>query len=567
MWGDSMPCPPGTVLGGVYRILDELGRGGNGTVYLARHERAGRLWAVKEIPKSGNRLIMEAEFLKRLHHPGLPAVGDILEEGEMLYLVMDYIEGRSLKQILAEEGVQDQKTAIGWGCQLCGILTYLHEQDPPVIYRDMKPSNIMLREDGTIILVDFGTARERKEEAAGDTVCLGTRGYAAPEQYGGYGQTGPETDIYGLGAVLYHLLTGHSPAEPPYGIRPVRSLCPELSGGLEKILLICTRNDPKERYHSCRELLKALEHYEELDDSFIRQRKRRRMRRAAVILFVAFAGISLGVWKYKKKQALSDTYEAYMTEAAGSVEKARKEELLKKAVMVIPEREEAYEQLLQCFLEDDGEFSREEEVFFREVLEQKERGGRSCLEKLSGNRNAYIQVAYEAGLMYFYYYEGEEGKGASARWLSLAAEAQPGKELPEYAVRRAGILSKVSRYYDLLDLQRRTGDAAVSYGEYWEDLLSLSDGEIEEEDNRVTALAAYREIILQIALHGDQFKRDGVEQEEMRAQINRILGKLEVWEGIEDGKVMEYEKILFNEVKEGILLAEEAVETVYQDRN
>lgn len=124
----------------------------------------------------------------------------------------------------------------------------------------------MLRPDGTITLIDFGIAREYKEYATHDTRALGTQGYAAPEQFGGQGQTDARTDIYGLGTTLYHLVTGYNPSEPPYEIFPIRHWNPSLSQGLEKIIWKCIQRNPKDRYQSCAEILYALEHYQDLDN-------------------------------------------------------------------------------------------------------------------------------------------------------------------------------------------------------------------------------------------------------------------------------------------------------------
>lgn len=136
---------------------------------------------------------------------------DVLEYKDIFLIVMDYIEGRPLSLTLQEQGAQSQEVVVAWAKQLCDVLEYLHSRKPPIIYRDMKPANIMLRPDGRVMLIDFGTAREYKEEHVEDTICLGTVGYAAPEQFGGNGQTDARTDIFCLGRTLYHLLTGHKP--------------------------------------------------------------------------------------------------------------------------------------------------------------------------------------------------------------------------------------------------------------------------------------------------------------------------------------------------------------------
>lgn len=179
----------GEIIDGRYKILKKLGEGGMSVVYLAVNEKVNRYWAIKEIKREGienfetvyQGLLAEADILKKLHHPNLPDIVDIIEGKETFLLVMDYIEGRQLERIVQEYGPQKQENVVEWGKQLCDLLLYLHSQEPPIIYRDMKPANVMLQEDGKVVLIDFGTAREFKESQTEDTVCLGTWGYAAPD--------------------------------------------------------------------------------------------------------------------------------------------------------------------------------------------------------------------------------------------------------------------------------------------------------------------------------------------------------------------------------------------------
>lgn len=194
----------GSLIDGKYKILNEVGHGGMSVVYLAMNERANKQWAIKEVRKDGVKdfevvkqsLVAETNMLKKLSHPSLPDIVDVIDEDDRFLIVMDYIEGNSLKTALQEYGAQSQKNVIKWAKQLCDVLGYLHSQNPPIIYRDMKPANIMLKPDGNVVLIDFGTAREYKENNIEDTTCLGTMGYAAPEQFGGMGQTDARTDIY-----------------------------------------------------------------------------------------------------------------------------------------------------------------------------------------------------------------------------------------------------------------------------------------------------------------------------------------------------------------------------------
>ncbi len=275
----------GSLVDGKYKILNKVGQGGMSVVYLAMNEKANKQWAVKEVRKDGvldfesvkQGLVAETDILKKLDHPNLPSIIDVIDTQDSFLIIMDYIQGNALNKALEEYGAQPQEYVIEWAKQLCDVLGYLHSQNPPIIYRDMKPANIMLKPDGNVTLIDFGTAREYKEKNIADTTCLGTVGYAAPEQFGGMGQTLSRTDIYCLGATLYHLVTGMNPCEPPYEIRPIREINPSLSGGLERIIMKCTQRDPNDRYQSAAELMYALEHYEEEDITF-KNKQRRKLR-------------------------------------------------------------------------------------------------------------------------------------------------------------------------------------------------------------------------------------------------------------------------------------------------
>lgn len=245
---------------GKYRILRPLGQGGMSTVYLAENVKLGTLWAIKEINKNSRiDILIEPNILKRLNHPALPRIFDIIEDEENIYIIVDYIDGTSLDVDLGRVGKYPEEKVIEFALEMCDVLNYLHNQKPnPIIYRDMKPGNMILTKDGSIKLIDFGIAREYKEESSFDTVYIGTRGYAAPEQYGS-GQTNERTDIYSLGVTLYHLVTGKSPNDPPYEIKSIRFYDSSLSEKLDNIINRCTRQDPNERYGSITELINDLE--------------------------------------------------------------------------------------------------------------------------------------------------------------------------------------------------------------------------------------------------------------------------------------------------------------------
>ncbi len=261
-----------SVLDGKYRILKKIGQGGFSTVFLAENLTTNKHWAIKEILKEKTKnfnivwesFLSEISIVRSLNHPAIPVFIDIIKKPETILLIMEYVEGKSLQQFLDEGMVLAEHQTLDIAKQICHVLDYLHSRPAPIIHRDIKPANIMLQPGGSIKILDFGTAREYKKSAAADTTCLGTRGYAAPEQYGGMGQTDARTDLYSLGVTLYHLVTGKNPAEPPYEILPIREVDPSLSTGLEYIIKKCTQKDPEARYQSAEELLKDLENVDHL---------------------------------------------------------------------------------------------------------------------------------------------------------------------------------------------------------------------------------------------------------------------------------------------------------------
>lgn len=214
-----------------YRIVRVLGRGGMGTVYLAEHIRLETVVAVKEVsgPRSNEdeyRLALqqceqEAKFLVRLHHPNLPRVMDAFIENDRFYLVMEYIEGVTLENRMRDggDGPLDVHEVVEWGLQIADVLAYLHSQEPPIIFRDLKPANIMVQPDGSVRLIDFGIARRFHPGASKDTALLGSVGYSPPEQFG-RSQTDTRSDLYAFGATLHHLLTGRDPAAEPFKFPP-----------------------------------------------------------------------------------------------------------------------------------------------------------------------------------------------------------------------------------------------------------------------------------------------------------------------------------------------------------
>ncbi|MEG1683881.1 MAG: protein kinase, partial [Oscillospiraceae bacterium] len=282
-----------------YEIKSLIGQGGMSKVYLAEHKRLHTRWAVKEVYKQQNAkfdFLAESNILKRLQHPMLPRIVDIFEDTERILIVEDFVEGITLAELLLEQKKVEEELGLRWFQELCTVLRYLHHQEPhPVIYRDMKPANVMLQPDGSLKLIDFGIAREYKQDSNADTTYIGTKGYAAPEQFG-KAQTDARTDIYALGVTMYHLLTGKSPYEPPYQFVSARQLNARLSHGMEYILNKCTQSEPENRYQTADELLEDLNHIYKFDRAFqkVQTVKRVRVGILAVMLAASLALMAVG---------------------------------------------------------------------------------------------------------------------------------------------------------------------------------------------------------------------------------------------------------------------------------
>lgn len=282
----SQTLPVGALLRERYEIIDLVGQGGMGAVYKANDLRLrGRVCAVKEVlpellssagmeDQAQDQFYREASVLARLDHPNLPKVSDYFEQDSRQYLVMDFVPGSDLRQVVEEARRKSvfvpEEDVLAWAAQLCDALTYLHTQEPPVLHRDIKPSNIKLTPRGMVKLVDFGLVKLlQTDENRTVTVVQGrgTVAYTPLEQYGGdTGHTDTRSDVYSLGATLYHLLTGQPPADAkqrflkPGSLIPPREINPRVSAQTERAILAAIAQHPDDRpatVDALRELLFA----------------------------------------------------------------------------------------------------------------------------------------------------------------------------------------------------------------------------------------------------------------------------------------------------------------------
>lgn len=245
----------GNILDNKYEVIKVLGMGGMGTVYLCKNNRLDTLWAIKETRKDEKidiDITNEPNILKRLNHPGIPNIIDIFYENNNFYMVEEYIEGQTLKQYVKENGYLEIEDVCHIITSICEVIEYLHSFNPPIIYRDVKPSNIMITPNGKVVLIDFGISKIYKVDNDDDTVNLGSNGYAAPEQ-SGVGQSCKQTDIYGIGMVIYFMVT-EKVSETATDPLVNENYTTKTNVDLKKIIQKCVQSQIQDRYTSTKEL-------------------------------------------------------------------------------------------------------------------------------------------------------------------------------------------------------------------------------------------------------------------------------------------------------------------------
>jgi outer membrane protein assembly factor BamB/tRNA A-37 threonylcarbamoyl transferase component Bud32 len=270
--GHTAPLPRNTVLQGRYDIEQVLGIGGMSTVYRARDLRfsaVARYCAIKEMPdtapdpRTGQIRLAnferEASLLATLSHPGIPKIYDFFSASGRVYLVLEFIDGKDLEgQLETRGGPMMEEDVVDWALQICDVMEYLHGQQPqPIIFRDMKPSNIIVDANGKVTLIDFGIAKVFQSDKRG--TMIGTEGYAPPEQYRGLAE--PRGDIYALGATMHHLLSNSDPrTQTPFTFneRPIRKFNPRTSEYLESVILRAVEYDIERRWPNAQALRLAL---------------------------------------------------------------------------------------------------------------------------------------------------------------------------------------------------------------------------------------------------------------------------------------------------------------------
>ncbi len=350
----------------IYEVIEEIGKGATATVYRVRNN--GKDYAFKlfsDTTDEGRRMMREeADKLKMLGGDVAPKFVEIIDKGKAFGIVMELIEGITLKERIYETGIKMTETvATSIAEGLCDQIIKMHNLETPIIYRDLKPSNIILdykisdhTNDDTeefsyksifnVRLIDFGAARfyeadDNNDTYNGDTVNLGTKGYAAPEQFGGIGQTSPQTDIYGIGMILYQMVTGIDPSKTGYEMKDIMDINPELSPELNRIIRKCTSPHSGDRYFSVEELKEALLTYG-IDVCERKIKEKIKLGVFAATLITSVVMMFAGIFFYGNSiKALAAGRETYLTAAREAGDGNSRQEALNVAA-ILSESESDY---------------------------------------------------------------------------------------------------------------------------------------------------------------------------------------------------------------------------------
>lgn len=519
----------GSLVEGKYKILSKIGEGGMSVVYMAINEKVNKTWAIKEVRKNGTMdlnavtqgLTAEIDTLKKLSHPNMPSIIDVIDEDDNYIIIMDYIEGQSLNKILESEGAQSEEDVVKWAIQICDVLSYLHSQNPAIIYRDMKPHNIMLKPDGNIKIIDFGTAKTYDVDY-GQTTGLGTAGYAAPEQYidRKMGRTDARTDIYGLGITMYHLLTNVDPTKNIIKVKSIREVNPTLSHGLDLIVQKCTQELPSERYQSCAELMYDLENYGILEPLHKKKQKRKfNLFLSSVVLTILMlvAGVGFNIAATSKE---TGTYDNKLYEASKTTKLDEKIALYEECIGIsnMEGRTEAYKGMLEAYKED-GVFSKEEVGVLEKYIKRNQ-------ESLKENQKEYIDLCFEMGKNVWYYYNLESGNNQVTRtmeatkWFKDVVESH-NTEYQNYSMANA--------YYNIGDFHKKITTAIVEandkgkYRPMFDSILQLiNDVAVKQKESEMVRLELIKLATNSLHKYVTKYKLDGVSKDEVMELYNQI---------------------------------------------
>ena len=497
---------------GHYQILRTLGRGGEGSVFLGKHCMTEQLWALKIVPASDENGFHELDMVKRLRHPSLPRVIDVFRCDQVWVLVMEYIQGMTLADLTKGDRRLNYDQVIDTAGQLCSVLHYLHSRRHPVVHLDLKPSNLILDRRGRLYLTDFGSAMHPGDERG--MIRKGTAGYAAPEQYHPDETLDFRSDIFGLGAVLYRLISGKKYSRIMLGSRIPG--CPE---GLEKVLKKCLATDPDDRFNNVSDVWAALR---KLDTGKKSERKRVRVWAAVWIGIIACYLAADGMLcQIRNRAEVEREYQEILSEALILADDEALE-LYREAIFQYPRRKEAWLQYI-AWKDRDGILTENEDMELRRLLHTIPLGGSATYEEeLMEDPEAYGIVAGNIAIMYWYNYQNEDAKRIAQGWFQKSADAASRLKQPcDWGI-ISSVYRRIGSYYDSFlsaGGMRNGEDMAFAYWEDTGEILQAGPDSVLGPDK---LLLFYESCATRIVMDAGKLYLGGIGKGEMEQRIARI---------------------------------------------
>lgn len=521
----------GDIVDGSWEVIKQIGQGGSGTVYLVRDIELNRLLALKEVPvrntdqgkRQAKAVVAEVSLLKSLSHPSIPRILKMTHDEHSILIIMDYIEGYSLRSLIAKKNYIEEALIVKWGLALCDTLKYLHNRNPKVIYRDLKPHNVMLSNENHLFLMDFGISREvgpdfdySKEDR------VGTKGYAAPEMRAKNAWFDERSDIYALGRTLYFLATRNSPSleKLPNGqelpILPIRQYDASRSVGLEKIIEKATAYKPTDRYQSVEEMIYDLKNIDKMSEGYIRKIKRR-----ATTIYSLFGTLILGLFLLGSGALYSQmaTTDAY-NQAISKGKTSQDLDSLVSASKIMPGEVEPYLEMVKIY-RSNGHFTSEDEFQLLSALQ-------SNLPSLKGKEGAG-DLLYQVGQLYWFYYP-QNGQTKSVSWFEQAKDfgvSEKNQHLLsiylELGTFKKGILSSITDHSD-----------SGMYKTYWNALNDLSTEMGNDPQLQLTYLQSMFDVI---DSYSGGLKSDGLSLDDLKTVFDKSVSLLNAYNGKTDAQM------------------------------
>lgn len=512
----------GDIIGGRYKILEEIGRGGMSIVYLAMDTELKSNWVLKEIQRSASKskyekALQEARLMSEFKCRGIPMIVNILEYegGQLAYIVMEYIPGKSLQDIMISRGTAfSENFVIHAGIAIADILSYLHSSDPQVIHRDIKPANIIyVEKDKSFWLLDFGEAKLLRDNNIRDERRSGTPGFMAPEQesekFGGRQVSNAKSDLFSLAATLFYMATGQISSKSPvsnhyYSIQDVDG---KVSLTLSKIIAKGMEVNPEARYSDVEELKQELL---KCTEEAIKKRKAalKNIRRVALILggsvLMLIGGIGFNI---ADKLQNDQSYEQLiMTAKTESGDINNKIDNALAAIDLKPTQLEPYD-VLRNLYESDYQFTVDEEAKFQAVI--------TPYKDTLKSDEGYSDFAYQVGVMYLIYYtESSESYIKAIDWFSSVDNEY--EDAAEVYLRIGQFDRDITKKID-------TGNESGEFQQQWESLneaLTLASN----QNNDLLLMTICKKTISAMDEYCLKFKKDGITKAEMEAALAEIEG-------------------------------------------